>query len=451
MHVLLTACALGTGALGSFAADAESRTSEDRGVDWPCFLGPTGDGKSPEKGILTQWAGGRLKVVWQHKLVESYGIGSIAQGKFYQFDRHGDRARLVCLDARTGAALWQYEYPTGYVDMYGYNGGPRCSPVIDGPRVYLLGAEGQLHCVDAEDGKRLWSVDTGQRFGVVPNFFGVGSTPVIEGRLLLVMVGGSPPESQGVSRGQLDQVVGNGSGIVAFDKVTGAVAYQTTDELASYAGLKLATIGGRRWCFAFARGGLVGFDPATGRVDFQYLWRARLLESVNAATPVVVDDQVFISETYGSGSALLRVRPGGCEVVWRDDPLRRAKALQAHWSTPIYHEGYLYGCSGRHTNNAELRCLEWKTGTVQWSVPGLTRTSLLYVDGHFVCLGEDGELTLFRANPKKFERVSEASLRDERGATLLEYPCWAAPILAHGRLYVRGRERLVCLQLIPEG
>jgi outer membrane protein assembly factor BamB len=446
-YLICAACASVAPAAAPPRSETARSSPRGRGVDWPRFLGPTADGKSPETGINTNWSAGGLPVVWQRKLGESYGIGTVSQGKFFQFDRYGEKVRLTCLDARTGKDLWKSEYPTDYEDLFGYNGGPRCSPVIDGDRVYLFGVEGRLQCVSAADGKPIWGVDTAQRFGVVQNFFGVASLPVVEGQLLLVMVGGSPPESQQVPRGQLDQVVGQASGIVAFDKLTGEVVYHITDELASYATLKLATIQGRRWCFAFARGGLVGFEPSTGKVDFHYPWRAKLLESVNASTPVVVNDQVLISETYGPGSSLLRVRPGGYEVIWRDDPRRREKALQAHWNTPIHHDGYLYGCSGRHTANAELRCLDWKTGTVQWSVPGLTRSSLLYVDGHFICLGEDGVLRLFKANPKKFEPVSEARLRDERGEPLLQYPCWAAPILSHGLLYVRGRDRLVCLRL----
>jgi outer membrane protein assembly factor BamB len=420
------------------------------GSDWPTFLGPTGDGKSPETVILTAWPQGGPKVLWHQRLSESYGIGTIRHGRLYQFDRVDEKARLLCLGARTGQEIWRFEYPTGYVDMYGYNGGPRCSPVIDDDRIYLLGVEGLLCCVRASDGKAIWQVDTAQRFGVVQNFFGVGSTPAIEGRLLIVMVGGSPPESQHVPPGQLDEVLGNGTGVVAFDKMTGEVVYAITDELASYASMKLATIHGRRWGFAFARGGLVGFEPTSGKVDFHYPWRAKLLESVNASTPVVVGDEVFISETYGPGSSLLKVRPGGYEVVWHDEPRSRDKAMQAHWNTPIYHQGYLYGCSGRHAHNAELRCIEWKSGQVTWSVPGLARTSLLYVDGHFVCLSEFGKLLLFKANPQKFEplsEVAEGGLRDEHGQPLLEYPCWAAPILSHGLLYVRGKDRLVCLDL----
>jgi outer membrane protein assembly factor BamB len=246
---------------------------------------------------------------------------------------------------------------------------------------------------------------------------------------------------------------------VAFDKFTGQVKYKLSDELASYASLKLADIDGRPWCFALGRGGLVAFDPATGKVDFEYPWRAKVFESVNASTPVVVGNQVFISETYGPGSSLLEVSPGKYKVLWSDNPRQREKAMQTHWNTPVYVDGYLYGSSGRHEYNAELRCIEWKTGKVKWSQPDLARTSLLYVDGHFVCLSEMGSLHLLKATPDKYELVSEVVLRGKAPGPLppgigppqlLKEPCWAAPILSHGLLYVRGKDRLVCLELIPE-
>ena len=127
---------------------------------------------------------------------------------------------------------------------------------------------------------------------------------MIEGDLVIAQVGGSPKGTT-ETRPTLD-LQGADSGVAAFDKYTGKVKYHVTDELASYATPTLATIGGRRWCFVFARGGLIGMDPATGKVDFHYPWRAKILESVNASTPVVVGDRVFISETYGPGARCWR-------------------------------------------------------------------------------------------------------------------------------------------------
>jgi outer membrane protein assembly factor BamB len=354
------------------------------------------------------------------------------------------------MESETGKELWHFDYESDYQDYYGYEAGPRCSPVVDDDRVYLFGSEGMLHCLDVRDGTVVWKIDTAAKFNVVQNFFGVGSTPVVEADLLIAQIGGSPAANKNLPPGRLELVRGNGCGIVAFDKHTGEVKYQITDELASYASPVLATIHGRRWGFVFARGGLVGFEPATGKVDFHYPWRAKDLESVNASNPVVVEDLVFISETYGPGSSLIRVRPGGYDVVWSDPPhIRAAKSMQTHWNTPIHHEGYLYGCSGRHRDNAELRCIELATGKVQWSEPGLTRSSLLYADGHFVCLSEFGDLILLRANPAKYDEVARIRLEDPAsGRDLLQYPCWAAPILSHGLLYVRGKDRLVCLKLV---
>jgi outer membrane protein assembly factor BamB len=430
-----------------------------QGSDWPKFLGPLGTSVSTEKGIV--WPKDGPPVLWHRETGPGYAMPTISKGKLYLFDTRREKvfngaqeiksktfARLTCLNAKTGKELWDFEYPYQYKDQFGYNNGPRCSPLIDGDLIYTFGVEGMLHCVRADSGKLVWKFDANKEFNVIQNFFGVGSTPVIEGNLLIVQVGGSPAGSS--TRDLYEQTLkGNGSGVVAFDKLTGKIAYKISDELASYSSPVLATIHHRRYCFVLARGGLLAFEPTTGKIDFRFPFRTDDVESVNASNPVVVGDKVFISECYGIGSALLKIKPGGYEVV-RDESKKIKKSMMTHWMTPIFHEGYLYGCSGRHTSNAELRCIEFETGKVMWSEPRLKRTSLLMIDNHFVCLAEDGVLRLLKVDSQKYNEIASVESSDPKTRRpLLEYPCWAAPIVSHGLMYLRGEERLVCVELIP--
>ncbi|OAI45895.1 hypothetical protein AYO44_02415 [Planctomycetaceae bacterium SCGC AG-212-F19] len=417
--------------------------------DWAAFLGPSADSISREVGIIAPWPKEGLRTVFTAEVGNGYVAPAISKGRLFLFDRGADKLRLRCLKSTTGEPIWNFEYASDYEDFYGYDNGPRATPIVDGDRVYISGPEGMLHCLGTEKGNVIWKVDTKAKFGVVQNFFGVGSSPVIEENLLLVQVGGSPADSPATGTGMAKP---NGSAVVAFDKLTGEVKYQTGDDLASYAGPVVATINGRRWGFMFARGGLLAFEPATGKIDFRYPWRARILESVNASNPVVVGDRVFISECYGVGSTLLQVKPGGHEIVWSDADKGRQKSMMCHWMTPIYHNGYLYGSSGRHLPEAELRCIELATGKVTWAEKDLTRTSLLMVDGHFLCLGEYGELRLLKVNPTKYEEVSHMVVRKSSGLSkaLQAHPYWAAPVLSHGLLYIRGEDQLVCLELIPQ-
>ena len=446
------------------AAEPPDLGTRPQGVDWPAFLGPERNSRSPETGLAADWSDQEPRVVWQCELGEGYSAPSISRGRLFHFDRHGNVHRLTCRNSETGAKLWRYELPADFTDMLGYNNGPRATPVVDGERVYVMSPEGRLHCVRVVDGKRVWAVDTLTDFGVVKNFFGVGSTPLVWADLLIANIGGSPPGSPTDVFAAGGRVDGNGTGVVAFDKLTGEVRWKTSDELASYASPIAAEIAGRPWCFVFARGGLMGLDPRVGKVDFQFPWRATKLESVNASSPVVVGSEAFISESYGPGSALVRIQvaeslrdsdgsfgetsPRGYEVVWQDELRSREKAMELHWNTAVYHEGHLYGSSGQHGGSAELRCIEWATGKLRWREPRLARASLLYVDGHFICLSEDGALRLLRATPEQYEVVAEFTPRDPAGEPLLDYPAWAAPVLSHGLLYVRGSNRLACLELI---
>lgn len=475
---LLWVCALwiSSGTLPALSAgesSAGSADSDQPGADWARFGGPMADGKSTETGISKAWGKEGPPLLWQMPIGEGYAAPSTANGHLFLFDRHGNKLRLTSINARTGTELWRSEYPTDYEDMYGYSNGPRAVPVIDGDLVYTFGPGGRLRSHRLEDGSLVWDVDTAADFGVVQNFFGAGSVPVVEGDLLIVAIGGSPANSPGIQSGK---VVGNGSGIVAFDKRTGEVRYRITDELASYSTPTIVTLGERRRGFWFSRSGLIGFDPVGGKLDFHFPFRAKKLESVNASNPVVVGDTVFITESYGPGSAVLRVRPEGYEVVRQDDS-PRDQSMSCHFMTPIHHEGTLYGSSGQGSAEAELRAVEYPSGKIMWSEPGLGRATLLYVDGHLIVFTERGRLLLVEATPERYKVVadvtpllpplgtlpkSEASVGtagesrteenkggDETTRQLLRYPAWSPPVLSRGILYLRAKGRLAAFELIP--
>jgi hypothetical protein len=155
---------------------------------------------------------------------------------------------------------------------------------------------------------------------------------------------------------------------------------------------------------------------------------------------------VLVSEAYGVGSSVVRVKPGGFDLVW-EDGRRRDRALMAYWNTPIPVDGYVYGSNGQGSD-ADLRCIEMATGKLLWSAPELRQCSLLAVDGHFVGLSEDGTLYLLKINPKKCDVLARTLMLDASGGPLLKSPARAAPVLSHGLLYLRGSNRLVCLELL---
>ena len=163
--------------------------------DWPGFLGPQRNGKSAERGLPASWPVNGPPVVWQRPIGTGYAAPAISDGRLFHFARFGDIARLTCFNAETGAELWTCDHPTDYEDLLGYNNGPRATPVVDGSRVFTYSAEGILQCVRVADGKPVWRIDTMKDFHVVKNFFGVGSTPLVWRDLVLVNVGGSPPDS----------------------------------------------------------------------------------------------------------------------------------------------------------------------------------------------------------------------------------------------------------------
>jgi outer membrane protein assembly factor BamB len=393
--------------------------------------------------------------VWSIDVGPGYGIGTVAGDRYFHFDAldsspgGASAERLRCFDLPSGKQIWSQQQLLEYRDMLGYEDGPRSSPTIDGDRIITMGVAGQLTCRSLSNGKLVWTVDVNEKYGVVQNFFGVGSSPLVLGDRVIAMIGGSPPEDQDVAPMRLDRVSPNGSAVVAFDRNTGKELWRCGDDLASYSSPRPIEIEGQTLVLVFAREGLMAIDPDRGEVRWRLDHRSSLLESVNVMMPVVDSNRVFISECYEVGSVLLKVDGKSAQVLWRDPPRdRRRQSMRCHWATPILVDGFLYGCSGRNPPDSDLRCIDFATGEVQWTDPRRIRSSLTRVGDHLLVLEERGVLQVIKANPKQLEVVSEWNLQLGKGdRPAIGYPCWAAPIMVGTRLILRGTDRVLCLDL----
>ncbi len=244
----------------------------------------------------------------------------------------------------------------------------------------------------------------------------MATSPLVDGTRVMVNVGGKT------------------GGIVAFDAASGKTLWTSTTDEASYSAPVVADIAGVRTAVFFTRTGLVALDPSNGSIRYQYRWRARMAASVNAAAPIVVKDQIFLSASYGTGAVLLQVANNAVKPVWSGD-----ESLSNHYSTSVHKDGYLYGFDGRQEFGQSLRCVELATGKVMWNVDGFGAGTLLIADDALVIMRESGELALAPASPKAF--------RFNARAQLLAGVVRAYPALADGRYFVRNDRQLRAFDL----
>ena len=387
---------------------------------WPQFLGPHRDGRSSLKIAPEKWPQGGSKLLWRKPVGQGFSSPVMVEGRLILHHRKEDEEVVECFNPANGVSLWSARVKADYLDDFGFDAGPRATPAIDGDAVLTLGANGLVQCHELASGKQRWEFSARQQIGAVKGFFGFASSPMVYSNLVLVCLGGK-----------------SGGGFVALDRRNGSVVWNVEIGEAGYASPVLANFGGVPQACLFARSGLFGVSATSGEITFEFAWRARSHATVNAASPVLVSDQVFISASYDTGGALLKVTPGSKkpQKVWSGN-----ESLSCPYATPVQVDGYLYGFHGRQEAQTSFRCVEASTGKVRWSADDFGSGTVIAVDGYLLLMHERGELVVLKTDPTAFRVVTRFQI--------LGSGVRASAAIGDGVLFARSPRELVALPLV---
>ena len=389
-------------------------------ADWVSWQGSRGDRRSGVTGIIRNWSG-RLEKRWEVDFLcqgnssATWSAPVIQGNRLIVCGRSTENDLIFCLDPADGALLWQASYSAKAVASHGT--GPRATPAIDDDRVYTFGRSGDLICWELFDGKELWRANVADEGGKEPTW-GHASSPLILGKHVIVQGGGT-------------------ARTIAYDKITGKVAWKSGRGIAGYAALTRMDLSGKPVVLAFHGKGLAALDAENGDEFWSVPWETPY--DVNAGTPVAIGDSVFITSGYGTGCMLLKAGRSGAEILWRNT------AIASQHSDPYIIDGFLYSYSGDSSQNrGAFKCIKLENGNEKWATNEMGWGTCVFVDGHLLCCDTRGNLFLMRPDPDRFVKVSEMrnALGDIRG------PVWTRPVVANGLLYLRFKQRLVCYDLV---
>jgi hypothetical protein len=392
----------------------------DKGeADWPRWRGVDGNAKSTVTGIIKDWSNG-LKQVWEVNYLCQGRASATWSSPVIQGDRlivcgRDDSNDLVfCLNTIDGSLLWHTHYAAKAKSDHGT--GMRATPCIDEDRIYTFGRSGDLVCWNLNDGTKLWHKNVRDEGGAEPKW-GHSSSPLLSGEYVLVQGGGT-------------------ARVIAYNKLSGEVIFKSGQGKAGYAPIVPITIGDKPAYLVFHDNGLAAVTAQTGTELWNIMWETPY--GVNATTPLVSGDQIFITSGYKTGGQLLKVSDTDTKILWT------TKAIAAHHSDPYILDGFIYGYSGQSMQNkGAFKCLELASGTIKWSTNEMGWGTCVHVDGHLICLDIKGNLFLMKPDPERFIKVTDLP----RALGNVKGPVWTLPVITNNKLYLRFKQRLVCYSL----
>jgi outer membrane protein assembly factor BamB len=384
--------------------------------DWPQWRGPARDGRSTETGLLKSWPQNGPQTVWTTgDLGSGYGSVSLVADSLYLHGGVSGKSVVHAIDRATGRKKWTTQL--GRTLDQDRGPGPRGTPTYENGRLYVLSEDGELACINAADGKKIWQKNILTGFGGSNAHWLLSESPLIEGDLVIVQPGGRD------------------AAVVAIDKNTGQPKWtsQGLSDPAGYASCIAATVGNVRVILTLTAKAGVGVRASDGKPMFRFDEPAN--RTANCTTPVFHNNRVFFTSAYGTGAQLVELEASGGEIKAKE--VYFSRDMMNHHGGVILHEGHIYGFS-----NAILTCMDFNTGAVKWRDRSVGKGSLTYADGHLYLLGERYVMGLAEASPEAYKEKSRFSIQD------LGLPSWSHPVVAQGCLYIRNQATLTCYNIL---
>lgn len=383
--------------------------------DWPQWQGQSRTAISKETGLLKEWPKDGPPLAWKATgLGGGYSTPSVAAGRVYGMSFRGEDEVVWALEEATGKELWKTRIAAANRRI-GYGDGSRCTPTVDADRVYALGVDGDLACLNAATGKVLWQKNLRKEFnGQMMSGWGYSESPLVDGERLIVTPGGKVAT------------------LVAFDKKTGKPVWRCAvpeGDGAAYSSIIAADAVGLRQYVQFLGRGVVGVSAKDGR----FLWRYNKPANgtANCSTPIHQGDRVFAASGYGTGGGAVKLTRQGAGV--RADEVYFTKSMKNHHGGMVLVDNYVYG-----SNEGLLTCLDFQTGKVAWEDRKPGKGSIGYADGRLYYRNEGGPMVLVEATPTSYRECGRFNPPDRSGK-----PAWPHPVIANGRLYLRDQDVLL--------
>jgi outer membrane protein assembly factor BamB len=396
--------------------------------DWPQWQGPDRNAVSRESGLLKEWPKGGPLLAWKAK-----GLGGgdsapcVAAGRIFGMSNRGNDEVIWALSETDGKTLWVTRLgPTFRQNMPQSKEGPGCTPTVDGERLYVLGLEGDLACLQVQDGKTVWRRSLTREFGGSVPRWSYRESPLIDGDKVICTPGG------------------RGATLAALNKMTGQTIWKSAvpgDPLAAYSSVIAFDLEGQREYAQLTQRALIGIRASDGK----YLWRydkAASTSGINCSTPVYHDGLVFAASAYGTGGGLVKLTNDGTGTT-KAREVYFTKRMQNHHGGMILLDGCLYGANGGNEGGF-LVCLDFQTGKVLWDQRddgrrGVPKGSLALADGRLYYRTEGGTIVLVEPNAQRYIERGRFEQPDRS-----DLPAWSHPVIANGKLYVRDQDVLFC-------